>query len=141
LLAIATAGVFYAASSANGLYVWVVVGGLVLAAAVVAWATVTALLRHKHSASEAPPLTPERLLALRRRFFWRNSLVFAFVMPAVLFFQSSLDAGRDVALLFFAFIVSFGGGWLWSWIMWQWYGETLKVNEKRRQLREGQNAL
>lgn len=141
VLVIAVAGVFYASTSANATHLWVVVGGLALAIAFVAWGTLRAFLRHQQPSSEAPPLTPERFLALRRRFFWRNSFAFAVIMPAVLFFQSSLSFGRNVGLLVFAFILSFGGGWLWSWFMWQWYGEALKVNEKRRQARKGQDAL
>jgi hypothetical protein len=140
LLAIAVTGVYYAATSPRAAYLWAVVGGLTFTIAFIVVATPRVFLQQRKPRPEPPPLTPERFLALRRRFFWRNSLFFAFCMPAVFAFPSSLDFGRDISFLVVVFVAGFACGWAWSWFMWQWYGEALKVNEKKRQRRQRENA-
>lgn len=141
VLAIAVACVYYAATSPRAAYLWAVVGGLSLAIALVGAATLLGLLRRRRSESAPRALTPERLLAIRRRFFWINSLLFAFGLPALFAFQSPHLFGNDNGFLVIVFAASFAGGWLWSWFMWQWYGAVLQANDKARQRRERDNAV
>jgi hypothetical protein len=140
-LAIAVAGVYYAAISPRPAYLWSVVGGLGLALAFVAFATLRALWRQRSVQPQEHPLTPERFLTLRRRFFWRNSLFFAVAMPAGIAFTASGEYERGFGFLLFVFLAGGLTGWLWSWFMWQWVGEALKVKEKARQRREQENAV
>jgi hypothetical protein len=138
-LAFAIGGVWYAASSSQQAYLRAVGIGLGLAVALMAGVIARAVLRSR-SAIEPPPLTAERLLLLRRRFFWRNSLFFAVANPLFLFLFFPDAAAWGLGVILVACGASFLGGWVWSWFMWQWYGESLKVGEKRRRQRE-QNAV
>jgi hypothetical protein len=139
-LAVATVG--YAATSSNPSFFWAVVGGFSLAIAFVGGATALVLWRQRRPQKPEPqPLTAERLLAIRHRFFWRNSLLFAFGMPAFFAYQYWQGFGHDPIFLVMICVVSFAADWVWSWFMWQWYGESLKANEKARLRRERENAV
>jgi hypothetical protein len=138
LLVITAGAIYYAASSPRASYLWALVGGLALAVVFIGAATLRASLQLRRPLRQ---LTPERLLVLRRRFFWGNSLVFAFCMPAFFAFQASLSFARDAWFLAIVFVASFAVGWMWSWFMWQWYGAALKVREKARQRRERENVV
>jgi hypothetical protein len=140
VLAVAVVAVYYAATSARAAYLWAVLGGLGLAAAFVGLETVRALWRRR-SAQPEPPLTPERFASLRGSFFRRNSVLFAIAMPVGSALMSSFDYERELGLLFFLCLAGALTGWVWSWFMWQWYGEALKVREKARQKRERQSAV
>lgn len=138
-LTFAVGGVWYAASSSRPGYLWAVGIGLGLAVVLMAGVIAPAVLRSR-SAVEPPPLTAERLLLLRRRFFWRNSLFFAVANPLFLFLVLPDAVAWGPVVMLVACGASFLGGWAWSWVMWQWYGESLKVGEKRRRQRQ-QNAV
>jgi len=137
LLAIAAFGVYYVATLPRSAFLWAVVVGLGLAAAYVAGATLFVLWRQRRPAPEPPPLTAERLLAIKQRFFWRNALIFALAGPAFVAYMGNTYG----SLLFISFVGGFAGGWLWSWFMWQWYGEELKLQDRRRQARKHENAV
>lgn len=141
LLAVAVTAVWYAASSARAAYLWAVVSGLVLAMAIVGTAVVLAYVRQKRPRPEPQPLTPQRFLELRRQFFWRNSLFFGIALPVGFAVFDPFPAARNVAFLVITFLSSFAGGWLWSWFMWQLYGENLKLIEKARAKRATDNAV
>jgi len=140
-LVAAAIAVWYAASSPRAAYLWAVVSGLSLAAAFVGAAVALVYWRQRRPPSEPPPLTPERFLQLRRQFFWRNSLFFAFAGTFGFALFSSLSYARDIGFLLIVFLMSFATGWVWSWFMWQWQGELLKVNEKARVKRARDNAV
>jgi len=138
LLAIAAFGVYYVATLPRSAFLWAVVAGLGLAAAYIAGATLFALWRQRRRpAPEPPPLTAERLLAIKRRFFWRNAFLFAFALSGFFAYTERAYA----SFLFISFVSGFAGGWLWSWFMWQWYGEELKLQDRRRQARKHENAV
>jgi hypothetical protein len=141
LLVAVVMAVWYAASSSTAVYLWAVVSGLSLAAAFVGAAVALAYWRRQRPPSEPPALTPERFIQLRRRFFWRNSLFFAFAGPFGFAVFSTLAFAHDVGFLLIMFLASFAAGWVWSWFMWQWQGELLKVDEKRRAKRERDHAV
>jgi hypothetical protein len=142
VLAVAVAGVFYAASSSHPAYLWAVGGGLALALSLIGVATLRAFLHQRRPKSEPPPLTPERLIVLRRRFFWRYSLLFALVGTISSAFGLPLSFSKDFGFFLFIFIASLLVGWGWSWFMWQYYGAILQVNENRRKKeRERKNAV
>jgi hypothetical protein len=142
VLALAVAALFYAGSSSRDAYRWAAIGGFALALCVLGAAMLRIVLRQRNTDSGPPPLTPERFIALRRRFFWLSSLFFAFCIPATLLFQIPLSFSRDFGFLLFVFVLSFLGGWAWSWFMWQFYGASLQANENRRKKeREKKNAV
>jgi hypothetical protein len=122
-------------------YLWAVVSGLGLAAAFIFAAVALAYWRQRRPSSEPPPLTPERFLELRRQFFWRNSLLFAIGLPAGFAIFSTLSYARSIGFLLVLFLIAFASGWVWSWFMWQWCGEALKVNEKARLKQSRDNAV
>jgi MFS family permease len=134
-LLLAAAGVYYAARSPDRAYLVAVIAGLGLAMVFIIVGSLIAVLRQRRPRAE-PPLTPERFLAIRRKFFWGNSLLFGFLASLVAMFQpwSSRSDAPSFAVLFF--ILGFPAGWAWSWFMWQWYGAALQVKEKRRKERE-----
>lgn len=141
VLLIAVAGIYYVATSGRPEYLWAVIGGLASAIALIGAAILVGLLRRRRQKSAPQALTPERLLAIRRRFFWINSLLFGIGLPALVGLQSPQVFGGDNGFVVIMFFGSFGCGWLWSWFMWQWYGAVLKANEKARQRRERDNAV
>jgi hypothetical protein len=141
VLLIAVAGIYYAATSGRPEYVWAVVGGFASAIALVGAAILLGFLRRRRQNAASKALTPERLLAVRRRFFWINSVLFGVGLPALVGLQSPQVFGGDNGFVVLMLFVSFGCGWLWSWFMWQWYGAALQAKEKARQRRERANAV
>ena len=137
LLAIAAAGVYYVATLPRPALLWAVVVGFGLAAAFVTSVTLLVLWHQRQPAPESPPLTAERLLAIKRRFFWRNAFFCALIGSA---FVAYTERGYG-AFLLVTFLGGFGGGWLGSWFMWQWYGEELKLQDRGRQARKHENAV
>ena len=141
VLAIGVAAVRYVSASQPS-YLWSVVGGLCAAAAAVLCTFLFASWRRRYTKLGPQPLTPERLLAIRRRFFWINSLGFAVFLPLGLMYMSPELSRSDGQLLgLFVGVVAFCTGWFFSWFMWQWYGEQLKVNEQARLKREQANVV
>ena len=128
ILAVALAGIYYAATSSLPGALRALLAGALLATGIVALGVWRSTRR-----AAPQPLTPSRLLTIRRRFFWGNSLFFALASSLFLAY-GPLDVPRhqrDILVLF-GFFIAFAGGWAWSWFMWQWYGEQLKVKEQAR---------
>ncbi len=134
-LTIAVGAILFAAKSSRTDY-WSVVGGIAAALGVVGLSLALSLVRERRAPSKRQPLTPERLLVIRRLFFWIVSLSWA-IAPSVIAYVA-LDMPRSQREVFAVFMVlpALAGGWLFSWFMWQYYGEVLKRNEKLRQMRE-----
>ena len=138
-LVLASVAMYYVTKSSRGEYVPAAYAGVGLAAALVLGGSLWSVLRKSHTRSGLP-LTPERLLSIRRRFFWSISLFFAasFVAGFSLFGLTPPEAPGFAVMLF---PLGFAGGWVWCWFMWQWYGAALQVREKHRRQREGENAV
>ena len=137
MLVLAVAGVYYVSvSTVPRPYLWALLIGFALACAFIGATTTVAVRRSRRPRREPEPLTPERLLGIRRRFFWRNSLLIGLTLPAWLAY-SLYDEIRGLLpeFLIFGFFVTLPFSWLWSWFMWQWYGAELEANEKAREER------
>ncbi len=139
-LAIALSAAYYVAIAARPAHIWAMVGGAALGLAFVTIAAVRALWQQRSGRPHDLPLTPERLLTLRRRFFWLNTLLFAIALPAGIAFTTAGEFKPEVLLLL-SLVGGALAGWAWSWVMWQWVGEALKVREQARIRRTQDNAV
>ena len=136
----AAVAMYYVAQPSESVHLVGAYVGFGLAAALILAASLVSLLRQRYPRPEAP-LTQERLLAIRRRFFWGNSLFFATVFFAGSFFMYGFTPKEAPGFAVLFFLVGFFVGWFWCWFMWQWYGAALQVREKQRKQREAGNAV
>lgn len=139
-LALAVAGISFAVHSARPATAWAACGGFGLGVALVAGVTLLAVWRQRHPRPEPPPLTPERLLALKRRFFWRNGILAGIGGPILFSYVTWGTLWHGPGFFLGVFLVSFAGAWMWSWFMWQWLSGALLSAEKARQRRRQQSA-
>ena len=138
-LLLALGGVYYVATYSRPAFLWAILGGFAAAFAVLAFAIILGQLRQRH-ARPPVPLTPQRLLAIRRRFFWITTLFFGGGMAASMLYLTWGPASSSI--VFFAVILALclGGGWVFAWFMWQWFGAALEAAETARQRRERDHA-
>ena len=139
-LAVAIGALYYVASLPRPIWLWAVLGGFGLAVAVLAIAIVVAHLRHRRTTTSIP-LTPERLLKIRRRFFWGTTIYFGGATAAWMLYVMWAQLGQSLGLIAIVVGVSLGGGYVFSWFMWQWYGASLQARESARQRTERGNAV
>ena len=137
-LALAIAAVYYVSYLSRPSLLWALLGGFGAAAIFLAAAVSIANWRRRHAKNVVVPLTPERLAKIRRRFFWLNTMYFGGTIAAVLLYQMWTTIGGG----FIVFILSIcvGGGYAFSWFMWQWYGAALQAREEARR-REERHAV
>jgi hypothetical protein len=139
-LAISIGAIYHVASLPETIWLWVVLGGLGLAVALMAVVILVAYWRQKRGITAPVPLTPERLLKIRRRFFWGNSLYFGGSMAAVSLYQIWTYFGQSIGFITMVVSICLGCGYGFSWFMWQWYGPALQAREDARRRAERNNA-
>ena len=140
VLAFAAGAVLLAARSSSADF-WSVVGGLAAAAGAIGFFGLLSLASKRGTPSKRRPLTPERLVVIRKRLFWLVSLSFAILMPTTAYLLPELPKSQREALAVLVVLPALVAGWLSSWFMWQYYGEELKRIEKLRQVRESQDGV
>ena len=140
-LAIGTAALWYVWWTSNDSIRYAALTGLALALAIIGVPIAFAMWRVRHPVVVVP-LTPERLAEIRARFFYGNGTCFAVVLGAALVYMAPEfpNGTREFAALV-GVVSGFCTGWVWSWFMWQWYGEVLKLREARRMKREMANEV
>lgn len=69
-LALAIAALYYVASLPQSIWLWAVLGGLGAAIAILIASAAVARCRQRRRIANLDPLTPERLVKIRRRFMW-----------------------------------------------------------------------
>ena len=130
-LLLVTAGVVrYEASLRQPEFLWALVGGL--AAAIV----FIGAMAYRTPSRPRPPLTPERLGQIRREFFLANIALFGIATAAIAAWDRWNTLDRDYPIVIICALCAPLGGWLYSLVMWQWYGTALEVAEKKRRQRE-----
>jgi hypothetical protein len=139
-LALALAALYYVASLPQSIWLWAVLGGSGFAVAVMVFAVAMAHLRQRRGIAALVPLTPERLQKIRRRFFWGNMLFYGGFCSAWLLYMWP-QLGQSMGLVFFVIGVCLGGGYVFSWFMWQFYGASLQARESARQRAERSGAV
>lgn len=130
-LVVVIGAIYYVASLAEPGWLWAVLGGLSSAAALLAAVVSVAYWRQKRGAT-APasgPLTPERLLQIRRRFFWGISLSFGGAVAAFMLYQMWPYFSQSVGLVAVVVGICLSAGFVFSWFMWQWHGAELQARE------------
>jgi hypothetical protein len=140
-LALAIAALYYVASLPQLIWFWSVLGGLALAVTVLGLAMLVAHLRQRRGTIASIPLTPERLLKIRRRFFWGNTLFYGGFGSAWLLYLMWPQFSQSGGLVMWVIAVFMGGGYVISWFMWQFYGAALQARESARQRAERSNAV
>ena len=139
LLALPIGAIYYVATLPQPVWLWAVLGGFGLAVAVVLTAVALAYLRQRRKQVDPAPLTPERLAKIRRRFFLGTSVYFGGTFSVFILYQ--LWSSVSATFVVFVLGVCIGGGYVFAWFMWQWYGALLEAREQARQ-RQGQgNAV
>lgn len=133
-LAVAIGAVYYVATLPERVWLWAVLGGLGLAILLLGITLFVAHVRQRRGAIAPTPLTPERLLKIRRRFFWGTTAYFGGVMAAWMLYSLGPQVRQDLGLALFIVAVCFASGYGCSWFMWQFYGATLQSREDARQL-------
>ena len=130
-LLVVTAGVArYVASLKRPELLWALIGGFVAAIVFIG-----AMTRRAPSGPR-PPLTPQRLVQIRREFFLANIALFAIATTGFAGWDLWNTLDRDYVYLIICALFSPLSGWLYSLVMWQWYGTALEVAEKKRRQRE-----
>jgi hypothetical protein len=140
-LAVAIAALYYVASLSQRTWLWAVLGGFGLAVAVLVMGVVTAHLRQRRGSIAPVPLTPEHLLKIRRRFFWVTTIYFGGATSALMLYFMWPQFGQGIGLAAWIVIVCIGGGYVFSWFMWQWVGASLQAREDARRRAERSNAV
>ena len=140
-LLIAIAAIYYVASLADPAWLWAVVGGLSLAVALLAVVVALSYWRQHRGAATPTPLTPERLLKIRGRFFWGMSLYFGGTLAASMLYLNWQSIGHSAGLVAWVIAVCVAGGYVCSWFLWQWVGASLQAREDARRRAERNNAV
>ena len=141
LLAIAIGCIWYVASVRQGIWLPAVLGGLAFAFAMLTASIAIGTVRRKRGAVRAAlPLTEERLIAIRWRFFWGIAISSAGVGSALAIYMRP-QLRHDPALIVMVAIMSLCFGFIFSWIMWQGYGAELRAREDGRRRKERKNAV
>lgn len=132
-LAASIGGLYYASRLAEPSWFWAILGGFALSAVLLA---VAMALGMRTRVQSPPPLSPERLLVIRRRFFLTVSLGYGGSQAAFLLWSGVVGLiEQDLVLVLFVIAVCLGGGYVVAWFMWQWYeAKLLSREEMRRQL-------
>jgi hypothetical protein len=141
LLVVVIGAIYYVATLAEPAWLWAVLAGLGLVLALLAAAVSVAYWRRQRGVTTPVPLTPERLLKIRRRFFLGTSLYFGGGMAALMLYQMWPYFGQSVGLITMVVGICLGGGYVFSWFMWQWYGAALQAREDARRRAERNNAV
>src|SRR5256885_921495 len=82
------------------------------------------------------------LLLVSRVIAWIAGLVLAFgATVAWMLYVMWAQLGQSLGLIAIVVGVSLGGGYVFSWFMWQWYGASLQARESARQRTERGNAV
>ncbi len=140
-LALAIAALYYVASLSQSTWLWAVLGGLGAAIAVLLTTVAVARWRQRRGIAPLVPLTPERLLKIRRRFMWGTTIYFGGSVATANLYLMWAQLGQSVSLVLFIVVVCLGGGYLFSWFMWQFYGAALQARETARQRAGRNNAV
>ncbi len=128
LVAITIGGTYYIASLSEPHLLWALIGGFALGAALLASALVVGYARRRKPVAPVP-LTPELLARKRRRFLWTCSLLWGGLVFGWLLYEQMLWIDM---LSVYMLVIGFGGGWLWSWFMWQMFSAQLLAREEQR---------
>lgn len=133
VLALAIAAAWYVASLGRPELLWALVGGFVFAALFIVCFTIR--FTRRRVPAQGVPLTPERLAQKRREFYLLTIAFWSIAQTAGMaaMYWATLD--RDAAIVIITALSSPLGGWMFSWVMWQWIGASLEVAEKKRRLR------
>ena len=140
-LALTVGGIYYVASLSRPGWLWALLSGLGLAVAVLSAAVAFAYLRERQKKLATVPLASESLGKIRRRFFCITTFCFGGTLAASLLYQVWQQVGSSIALVVLLLGLCAGGGYLFSWFMWHWYGATLEANEQARQRQVRKNAV
>ena len=134
LLTITIGAIYYVASLSEPRWLWALIAGFGLGAALLGGAIAVAYARRRKPA-QYEPVTPELFARKRRRFLWTNSFVFGGSMFLLMIYERMVPIDQVATVVMFGF--SLGGGWLWSWFMWQFVGAELLGREERRKFFRG----
>jgi hypothetical protein len=140
-LALAIAALYYVAALPQAIWLWAVLGGSGLAVVVLGAGLAVAQLRQRREISASIPLTPERLLKIRRRFFWGNTLFCGAFTSGWLLYLMWPQFSQSVGLVVFVICGCLSGGYVCTWFLWQFYGAALQARETARQRAEQSNAV
>lgn len=140
-LALASGALYYLASLPQRMWLWAVLSGGGLAVAVLVIAMLAAHRRQRLGNAVPVPLTPERLLKIRRRFFWGTTIFFGGAMSAWMLYLMWPRSGQNIGLAIVTVIICTGSGYVFSWFMWQFYGAELQARESARQRAQRNNAV
>ncbi len=125
LLVVAGGVVRYVASLKRPELLWALTGGFVAAAVFIG------AMRRRAPSKPRPALTPRRLVQIRREFFLANIALFTIATTAFAGWDLWNTLDRDYVYLMICALFSPLSGWLYSLVMWQWYGTTLEVAVSR----------
>ena len=107
-------------------------GGFGLAVSIVVASVAHSKWRARHPAREPRPLTPERLAGLRREFYLLMTGTMTIVGICLAAWQCWATLDRDYPRVIQAGLTGLLAGPFSCWMMWQWIGNSLEVQEKRR---------
>jgi hypothetical protein len=141
LLVVTVTAVWYIASNFSPALLWSVIGGLTAAILFLSFSAIYAHRRSKQPPKPTEPLTPERLSLIRSRFFRVYTLGFGGSVAAGMLYLYWSQFSQSPFLVGFVIVVSLGGGWIYSWFMWQFYGASLEARESDRIRKERQNGV
>ena len=130
LLALAVGIAHHVATTQPPEFLWALLGGLGTA-----FVFILAVTSRASKPRVRPPLTPERFAQKRREFFLFNVALFTLLPSTALAVMDWGTLDRDYPEVILMAIGGPLGGWLYSLVMWQWYGTALQVAEKKRRQR------
>jgi hypothetical protein len=140
-LALAISALFYLASLPQLIWFWTALAGSGLAVAILVIALAIAHVKQRRGTTAPVPLTSERLAYIRRRFFWGNTIVYGGFSSAWMLYVMWAQFGQSIGLVVFIIGVCLGGGYVFTWFMWQFYGASLQARESARKRAEHSSAV
>jgi hypothetical protein len=127
-LAASIGALYYAWNLSERSSFWAIMVGVTLAAVIQGVA-----IAINTSKPALPALqSRENIALIRRRFFWIITVIFGGVQASLLFYLLGSWTGENLLLACAVLAICLGGGYIFAWIVWQFYEAGLLSREEMR---------